>query len=278
MPRETIILDLLTGNGEGLRIAKFPHSWNGQAFAAPKAELKILLAKPELDSPGIYILHGEIELNEPIAYIGVGKSIRNRLGNRKEKFWNQVIVFVGGGGSLHEGNIKFLEGRLIDEARKCGRFNVINDQPSGSPLPDHESAAMEGLLDKIRILLPILGCHLLIPKSIATQKRPLTCRIKGLVALGNRTQNGFIVFKNSEAVLEPRRYAKEHRNWVFLERQRLIKLGVLVAKSDRLRFSKDYEFSSSSAAAAVVRGGNASGPLEWRAEDGRTLKELDTTI
>ena len=275
MLRETIILDLLTGDGQGLRIAKFPHSWNGLAFAAPRTELKKLLERPELDSPGIYILHGETELNEPVAYIGVGKSIRNRLGNRKEEFWNHAIVFVGSGGSLHEGNVKFLEGRLINEARKIARFKVINDQPSGSPLPDYETAAMEGLFDKIRILLPVLGCHLLVPKSQAAKKRPLICKIKGLMAYGNRSQNGFVVFKNSEAVLKPRKYAKKHRNGTFLERERLLKLKVLIEEKDRLRFTKDYEFSSPSAAAAVVRGGNASGPLEWKTEEGKTLKEIE---
>ncbi len=57
--RETIILDLLTGDPQGLRIAKFMQSWTSQAFAAPRTELKDLLAKSEMDSPGIYILHGE---------------------------------------------------------------------------------------------------------------------------------------------------------------------------------------------------------------------------
>src|SRR5262249_12263874 len=146
-------------------------------------------------SPGIYVLHGETELGEPVAYIGVGKSIRNRLRNRKEEFWNHAIVFVGTNGSLHEGHVKFLEGKLIDEAKKIGEYKVINDQPSGSPLPDYEVAAMEGFLGKIQTLLPVLGCNLLIPKMQSPKKERLICRIKGLVAYGARSQNGFVVFK-----------------------------------------------------------------------------------
>lgn len=292
MPRETIILDLQTGDGQGLRMAKFPHSWTGQAFAAPRTELKELLAKPELDTPGIYILIGvetktEIEVEEdtglqsesdvqiPVAYIGVGKSIRNRLKNRNEEYWNQAFVFVGTNGSLHEGHVKFLEGRIIDEAREIGRFKIINDQPSGSPLPDYEAAAMEGFLDKIKILLPVLGCNLLIPKAQAEKKKPLICKIKGLVAYGNRSKDGFVVFKGSEAVLTPRKHAEAARDWTFLQREKLKNLKVLVPEGDHLRFASDYEFSSPSAAAAAVRGGTASGQTEWRTKEGITLKDLE---
>lgn len=278
MARETIILDLLTGDAHGLRNAKFIQNWNSQAFAAPRTELKELLAKPEMDSPGIYILHGKNDKDEPVAYIGVGKSVRKRLSNRKEEYWTQAIVFVGAGGSLHEGSIKFLEGRLIEEARKIGEFKVINEQGSGSPLPDYERAAMEGFLIKMQILLPVLGCNVLVPKAQVSKKEALVCNIKGLLAYGNRSQEGFVVFKGSEAVLKPRKYAAQTRNWTFLQREKLLKSGILVPESDRLRFTQDYQFASPSAAAAIVRGGNASGLTSWRNSEGKKLRDIDAAI
>ena len=256
-------------------MAKFPHTWTGQAFAAPRTELKDLLARPELDSPGIYVLHGETALNDPVAYIGVGKSVRNRLKNRKEEFWNHAIVFVGTGGNLHEGNVKHLEGKLIDEAKAIGRFKIENEQPSGSPLPEHEEAAMDVFLSKMRILLPVLGCNLLVPKTHLAKGKPLVCRIKGLIAYGNRTAEGFVVFKGSEAVLQARTYATQTKNWTYLLRQKLLSSGLLIKQADRLKFTQDCEFKSPSAAAAIVRGGNASGPREWRTEDGTTLGDLE---
>jgi Domain of unknown function (DUF4357) len=39
-------------------------------------------------------------------------------------------------------------------------------------------------------------------------------------------------------------------------------------------FSQDYSFSSPSTAAAVVLGRSANGRVEWKAADGRTLKEI----
>ncbi|MEK7409463.1 MAG: DUF4357 domain-containing protein [Acidobacteriota bacterium] len=40
-------------------------------------------------------------------------------------------------------------------------------------------------------------------------------------------------------------------------------------------FTKDVEFPSPSAAAAVVEGGSANGLIEWKTKDGRVLKALD---
>jgi hypothetical protein len=58
-------------------------------------------------------------------------------------------------------------------------------------------------------------------------------------------------------------------------RKELIADGTLVQKDGFYRFAKDVEFSSPSAAAAVIEGGSANGLIEWRTKDGRVLKELD---
>lgn len=275
MPRETIILDLLTGDPQGLRLARFNQSWTGQAFAVPRTQLRDLLVKPEMESPGIYILHGETNINEQIAYIGVGKSIRKRLTNRKEEFWNQAIAFVGTGGSLHEGHVKFLEGRVIKEARKIGRYKIVNEQSSGSPLPDYETAAMDGFLERMRILLPVLGCTVLVPFVQESCER-LICRIKGLVAYGQRTPQGFAVVRGSQAVVDMRPSAERQSQWVIRIRDTLRDSGILIEQGNHLRFAKDWVFASPSAAAAVIRGGNANGLTEWKSNEGRTLKELDS--
>lgn len=50
---------------------------------------------------------------------------------------------------------------------------------------------------------------------------------------------------------------------------------------DRLEFAhftKDTEFASPSAAAAVIYGGNAPGPVAWKNKSGKTLKEIEDSI
>jgi hypothetical protein len=41
---------------------------------------------------------------------------------------------------------------------------------------------------------------------------------------------------------------------------------------------QDYEFSSPSAAAAIIHGGHANGLAAWRTSDGKTLKEIEAAV
>jgi hypothetical protein len=50
---------------------------------------------------------------------------------------------------------------------------------------------------------------------------------------------------------------------------------VLIQELDKLVFSKDYEFTSPSAAASVIHGGHANGLREWKDGKGASLKELE---
>jgi hypothetical protein len=49
----------------------------------------------------------------------------------------------------------------------------------------------------------------------------------------------------------------------------------LVQRATFLAFTKDVEFSSPSAAAAVVHGGDVNALTEWKTKDDKTLKTLD---
>jgi hypothetical protein len=52
--------------------------------------------------------------------------------------------------------------------------------------------------------------------------------------------------------------------------------GILSVKDDHLLFTQDSEFSSPSAAAAVIHGGHANGLTAWKNKEGKTLKELES--
>lgn len=81
----------------------------------------------------------------------------------------------------------------------------------------------------------------------------LFCRMKGAEARGHRTPDGFAVFLGSMAVLQERQSAKKWP-YVIALREKLIADGTLVQKDGFYRFTKDVEFSSPSAAAAVIEG------------------------
>ena len=64
--------------------------------------------------------------------------------------------------------------------------------------------------------------------------------------------------------------------WARNMREELKKDGGLVELQDHLRFTRDAEFSSPSAAAAVVHGGHANGLISWKNMKGMTLKEIES--
>jgi hypothetical protein len=281
MATATIKIFLACGDPKRLRTAELSN-WTGKAVAGPRSEFEGLLAREESEKSGVYFLTGnDPESGKPAIYIGEAESIRDRVKSHLEKdFWNQAIYFVSKDENLTKAHIRYLEGKLIDKARSAGRALVTNGQSSGSKLPESDREDMEVFLEKNNQLLPVLGVELLVPLSSqpagAAEKELLLCEIKGLKAKGHLIPNGFLVLKGSEAVLQERASSQKYP-WARNMRQRLKEDSVLVAQQDRLAFERDAEFSSPSAAAAVVHGGHANGLTAWKNAQGRTLKEIESS-
>jgi hypothetical protein len=191
-------------------------------------------------------------------------------------FWNQAIYFVSKDENLTKAHIRYLEGRLIELSRKAERAIVTNGQSSGAKLPESDREDMEVFLEKICQLLPVLGVDLLVPAPSAAvaARSVLVCEIKGHMAKGYRTPNGFLVLKDSEAVVRDRA-SSEKWPWPRNMRQALKSEGTLTEEGDRLVFTRNVEFASPSAAAAVIHGGHANGLIAWKTTEGKTLKELE---
>lgn len=279
MASATIKIFLVHGDPKRLRTAEISN-WSGKAVAAPRTEMDQFLGRDEMQQPGVYILSGEDSATgRKLAYIGEAEVLRDRVKNHRTKeFWVQAFAFISKDENLTKSHIRYLEGRLIEEARSIDRFALDNGQASGAKLPESDREDMEIFLSKIRQLLPVLGSELLTPVTTPIsqddESKPLICRIKGLVAKGRQTSNGFVVYAGSQAVLEERPSAMTQHPFVVEHRRRLIENGDLVQKETGYEFTRDTEFSSPSAAAAVVHGGGANGMVSWKDEQGRTLKEL----
>ncbi len=63
--------------------------------------------------------------------------------------------------------------------------------------------------------------------------------------------------------------------WVGNARAKLLKDGTLIEHEGHLRFTRDHEFATPSAAAAVIYGGTANGRTAWKDASGTSLKELE---
>lgn len=279
MPSATIKIYLPHGDPKRLRTGEISN-WSGKAVAGPRTELDQLIEREEASKVGVYLLTGIDPLSGSSAvYIGEAETIQSRLRQHVEKdFWNQAVYFTSKDENLTKAHIRYLEGRLIEMARQASRASLKNSQLSTSKLPESDRADMEVFLEKIEQLLPALGVEVLVP--IAAQplskeeERLLYCEISGLKATGHLTPNGIVVFAHSQAVAKLRPSAHDYP-WVVNAREQLVKDGVLAATDEYLIFTKDHEFSSPSAAAAVIHGGTANGRTAWKDESGKTLRKLE---
>mgnify|MGYP000035297784 FL=1 len=281
MQPATIKLSLTDGKPAGIRTAEISN-WTGKAIAGPHSELTKLLQREELLSPGIYFLTGvDAETDMPTLYIGEAESVVKRLKQHDKREWNQVAAFVSKDENLTKAHIRYLEGALIVLADQSNAVELLNSASSGAKLPESDQAEMDVYLEKVLQLLPLLSLGGAVDafkviegessQSDAKQAESLlTCTIKGLTAKGKRSANGFVVFKGSQAV-------KEHRGSAgrFVEkRDQYAASGLLVLKGDYYEFTKDYEFSSPSAAAGIVRAGHSNGLENWKNSNGVALKDL----
>lgn len=280
MASATIKIFLAHGDPKRLRTAELSN-WTGKAVAGPRSEFDSVIAREESPNSGIYFLTGnDPESGRPAVYVGEAESIKDRVKSHLDKdFWNHIVFFISKDENLTKAHIRYLEGRLIGQAKQAGRAVVMNSQGSGSKLPESDREDMEIFLEKMHQLLPVLGVEVLVPMAgppeSTSEKELLSCEIKGLKASAYLTPNGIVVLRGSQAVLTERDSSHKYP-WILSLRNKLKEDGSLNAECDFLVFNKDVEFPSPSAAAAVVHGGTANGLTAWKNKLGKSLKELES--
>ena len=269
------------GDPDGLRIVE-KSNWIGKALVFPRALLPQVKARPELAQTGVYLLLGPRPDGEgDMLYVGEGDPIRPRLERHyaEKDFWTRAIGFTTTtAGQLNKAHVQFLESRLIALARAAKRMPLDNaNQPTEPSLSEADRADMEVFLGHMLGMLPVLGVHAFeqAPKAPAAKAAPvLTCKGKGVQATGYEASQGFVVRAGSQAVADTVPSMALHVRGMYDLRQELVGNGVLGLQGGLYQFTQDYSFSSPSTAAAVVLGRSANGRIEWKAADGRTLKEL----
>lgn len=289
MQPATIKLFLVKGSPTGLRTAEISN-WTGKAIAGPRSDLEDYLARPELKKPGVYMLSGiEADSGEPVIYIGeaedVAKRLKQHAQNEDKDYWTHTAAFVSKDENLTKSHIKYIEGKLIQQAHISKKVVVMNSASSGSSLPEADRAEMDVFIERMLQLLPVLGIHHLTTPSLPQRvseshasKPPsvqpkLHCKVKGLTAFGQRSEDGFTVFKDSRAVKDPVNSCPAR---TLKYRDKLIEKGVLLLDGNSYLFTEDHEFSSPNSAATVVKGRSTNALTSWITDDHQTLKEIES--
>lgn len=278
----TVRLFLADGLPHGVVVADVGN-WNGKALAAPRGRLPDLLRRPEASRTGVYILLGPNpdQVDGVLAYIGeaddIAARMRIHLRSESKDFFDRVVFLVSSDEMLTKGHVRYLESRLIKLTQEAGSVALTNDtHPDFQRLPEADRADMDTFVDNAALVLPILGCDLFrrrqLPQAAPQAARAdgdevgspvFTFATAGAAATGQETDEGFVVFAGSTA----RRAASSTfpAGYAAL-RDKLVANGQLVdgPSPDLWTFGSDVTFSSPSAAASIVSGRSASGPLEWK--------------
>ena len=214
-------------------------------------------------------------------YVGEGDPIRPRLERHyaEKDFWTRAIGFTtGSAGQLNKAHVQFLPGAPHRPGPRRQAPAAGQRQPARRAAPERGRPGRHG-----RLVGPDAGhaagagghAFEQTPKAPAAKAGPvLTCKGKGVQATGYEASQGFVVRAGSQAVADSVPSMALHVRGMYDLRQELIGNGVLGLRGGLYQFTQDYSFSSPSTAAAVVLGRSANGRIEWKAADGRTLKEL----
>lgn len=271
---KTIEIFWADGTGDGIVTGEIS-GWNGFAIKIPRTELANIGEFGELNDPGVYFLFCEDEqTNEAAVYIGESENVPERLKQHvqdykkgKEKFyWHTAIAFTGK--ELHKTNIRFIENELVQTVRSLGHTVLTINSFQHTVMKRAQKATALEFIDHLKILMQALGYSIL--KAVGQKQSTaayLSCKVGKGHATGYVSNGGFVVLKNS--TVSDVVTGSLSKGYAAL-REKLVADGTIANDV----FQRDYEFSSPSAAAAIVKGRSASGNEEWKNKDGVKLKEL----
>ncbi len=247
-----------------------------KAILFPRSKMAEVSKREQVHNTGIYFLFGPSEEGgKSFVYIGEGEECFRRIKshNRKKDFWTHAVVITTKTDEFTKTDGKFLEHYCLDKASNIGRYSIMND--TGSKKPSLSESRTYDLLDTfetLKLLLATLGYPIFEEKRKAKSSKELFyCKGKDASAIGELTDDGFLVHKGGKSNLEATRGMNK---WIGVLRKRLIEEEILKEENNVYIFQQDYIFNSPSAAAAVVLARSANGWTSWKDKTGETLDEL----
>jgi Domain of unknown function (DUF4357) len=215
-------------------------------------------------------------------------------------WWTSVAIVTSSANNLNKAHVKYLESRLVEEAKKLGQINLENGNiPPRSSLSESAQSNMESFLSYLMMVLPAIRIDMFIQRS-----RP--SGIHSVLASTSGTNSPVATFElnsrkgeyKATAILQDGEFTVQagsiaRNNWVgegSLDTsyarlyKKLFEQGIIVAENGQRKFTSSYVFKSPSAASAVVSGRPSNGQIEWRLKgSGITFQEweaeqVDTVI
>jgi len=273
---QTIQIFLPDGSPRSVKIAEITNRVV-KAILVPRNKLDYISTRNELNNVGIYFLFGEsADKVKPIVYIGEAEDCLDRLKqhNRTKEFWNYAVVMVSKINAFTKSHAKYLEHIAVDKAKESNRFETENlTAPSKPFVTESMEADLLDSFDTIKILLSTLGFPVFdkIGKEQITSKELLFLNGRNIKAEGDLIDDGFVVFKGSQAKKET---VPSCHEYLINLRQKLLQNEIIIERNGNYEFIQDYVFNSPSTAGGVVLGRSTNGWTKWKNKEGETLDKL----
>lgn len=292
MRGKSINLFLMDGDPSG-RIKCTLANWTGVAYKIPRTELDKCKGRDDLSQSGVYFLFGiSDQTGEAVVYIGQagvrknGEGILYRLQEHKRNpdkdYWTEAVVFTTSNNSFGPTEISYLENRFANMAITAKRHLVKNgNDPTLGNITEEKESELEEFIDYAKIVMGTLGHKIFEPLLQAPRALSLEDDVQtsdehvfyikrsGANAKSRLTNEGIVVLAGSvirkDIVPSCPDYAKAVRE----DNKDII--------SENSVLQKDLLFKTPSGASAFVLGAPTNGNIEWKTEDGKTLKDVETS-
>ena len=271
-------LFFIDGRPDGMLTAEV-FNWTGHVLRIPRTQIKQGLDRPESKHTGVYVLLGQID-GVPTAYIGEAENMRARIAQHVsgKDWWDEAILVSTTGDMLHKAHVKYLESRLVEIARSVGKMTLENNAtPPRSSLTEAALANMESFLDTLNMVFPAIRVDMFdqrarppLPRSLEhsqdDQEYLFELRVSkhGIHATAV-LENGQIVVQSGSLAKSVWTSSSTAQNTPYHRlHTELLNNETLLAQGDTALFTKNYSFSSPSAAADVIKGHSSNGRTAWK--------------
>jgi hypothetical protein len=170
----TIRIFVADGDPEGVRIID-EMNWTGTGLVFPRSLWTKIRNRVEFAGAGVFILvgYGESDDELPRVFVGEGDNLRDRLDHHAatKAYWTWGVAFTG---VLSKTHVKWLEHTLVRRAKDARQCNLENALiPQAPVLAEHEEADVEGFLDHMLRILPLIKLNVFDrPRPVAISNAP----------------------------------------------------------------------------------------------------------
>ena len=293
-----IELFLVDGEVGGITTADLV-SWSGHVLYGPRSKLSELLAREEAHRNGVYLLLGDDPeaIESTRCYIGKTEDFTKRFFDHKQKkdWWDRAVLISSADDSFNEGHWGYIESRLVEIAMRAERATLDDNKqtPQRRKLSEAQKSDVEDFIDKVRLILPVLGVAALKTRTKdlvetpvltgASEESPifhLEIPRRSIHARAQFISGEFIMLEGSRVAGRWAGKAKADTtqrayNGLRSRFEKLVADGSIRVDEAVGIVTRDIPFSSPSAAGAIASGRSCNGRISWITADGLTYGEWE---